>query len=285
MATLHTTSYTCFFSSSSSLSLIMFAFLTYIPTTSVFVQKSSTVIFYNKCKDTVLPGSKPSAGEKLLAGGGFELPTNKSHTVQLPPLCHKIPLDELLDSGGVLAVVSTVYAMYFLCSCIMWVSTFGFEDESLLYETYYMGRLTHTLGFCVFLCLLYSISLLALCIGLLGFLWFVTALIAPCCNCSYAGCVSDLNQMCPVGLQVMSCNGKQKSLLETCKSACSVFKLPKYCCTGLFGNPISCKPTAYSKIFKTACPTAYSYAYNHPTSIFTCSNANYIVTIVVKLQK
>ncbi|XP_023643314.1 uncharacterized protein LOC111831926 [Capsella rubella] len=94
---------------------------------------------------------------------------------------HKIPLDELLDSGGVLAVVSTVYAMYFLCSCIMWVSTFGFEDESLLYETYYMGRLTHTLGFCVFLCLLYSISLLALCIGLLGFLWFVTALIAPCC--------------------------------------------------------------------------------------------------------
>ncbi|KAF2317471.1 hypothetical protein GH714_022591 [Hevea brasiliensis] len=40
-----------------------------------------------------------------------------------------------------------------------------------------------------------------------------------------------------------------------------------YCCTGSFGSPQSCKPTAYSRIFKAACPKAYSYAYDDPTSI------------------
>lgn len=94
-------------------------------------------------------------------------------------------------------------------------------------------------------------------------------------KCTYAGCVSDLNRMCPVGLQVRSRDGKQ---VVACKSACSAFNSPRYCCTGLFGNPQSCKPTAYSKIFKVACPKAYSYAYDDPTSIATCSKANYVVT-------
>jgi hypothetical protein len=94
-------------------------------------------------------------------------------------------------------------------------------------------------------------------------------------KCTYAGCVSDLNRMCPVGLQVRSRDGTQ---VVACKSACSAFNSPRYCCTGLFGNPQSCKPTAYSKIFKVACPKAYSYAYDDPTSIATCSKANYVVT-------
>ncbi|CAH2067104.1 unnamed protein product [Thlaspi arvense] len=94
-------------------------------------------------------------------------------------------------------------------------------------------------------------------------------------KCSYAGCVSDLNRMCPVGLQVRSRDGRQ---VVACKSACSAFNSPQYCCTGSFGSPQSCRPTAYSKIFKVACPKAYSYAYDDPTSIATCTNANYVVT-------
>ncbi|PHU08916.1 hypothetical protein BC332_20776 [Capsicum chinense] len=39
-----------------------------------------------------------------------------------------------------------------------------------------------------------------------------------------------------------------------------------------------CKPTAYSRIFKTACPNAYSYAYNDPTSIATCTGSSYLIT-------
>ncbi|CAI0400463.1 unnamed protein product [Linum tenue] len=51
-----------------------------------------------------------------------------------------------------------------------------------------------------------------------------------------------------------------------------------YCCTGAYGNPQTCKPTAYSRIFKAACPRAYSYAYDDPTSISTCTGGNYLVT-------
>ncbi|EOA34123.1 hypothetical protein CARUB_v10021625mg, partial [Capsella rubella] len=192
----------------------------------------STVIFYNKCKHTVWPGIKPSAGEKLLAGGGFELPANKSHTIQLPPLW----------SGAFWGRHGCTFNKYGHgrcttgdCGGYLSCNGSGGSPPATLAE--------FTLGPLDF----YDVSLVD----------------------------GDLNQMCPVGLQVMSRNGKR---VVACKSACSVFKLPKYCCTGLFGNPISCKPTAYSKIFKTACPTAYSYAYDDPTSIFTCSKANYIVT-------
>uniref|UniRef100_A0A2N9FEU6 Thaumatin-like protein n=1 Tax=Fagus sylvatica TaxID=28930 RepID=A0A2N9FEU6_FAGSY len=55
-------------------------------------------------------------------------------------------------------------------------------------------------------------------------------------------------------------------------------QLRRYCCTGSFGSPNTCKPTAYSRIFKTACPKAYSYAYDDPTSISTCTGGNYLLT-------
>ncbi|CAI0400465.1 unnamed protein product [Linum tenue] len=82
-------------------------------------------------------------------------------------------------------------------------------------------------------------------------------------KCSTAGCVSDLNLMCPAGLQVRSRDGRR---VVACKSACSAFNSPRYCCT------------AYSRIFKAACPRAYSYAYDDPTSISTCTGGNYLVT-------
>ncbi|EOA34144.1 hypothetical protein CARUB_v10021646mg [Capsella rubella] len=93
---------------------------------------------------------------------------------------HHIPLDEYVGST-LLGTFILWYAICFLGSCVMWVSAFGFTDESLFSEIYFIGRMTHTLGFCVFLCLLYSISHLALYIALLCFLWFVSALFAPCC--------------------------------------------------------------------------------------------------------
>ncbi|KAE8726580.1 Thaumatin-like protein [Hibiscus syriacus] len=76
-------------------------------------------------------------------------------------------------------------------------------------------------------------------------------------KCSYAGCVSDLNLMCPVALQVRGRDNKRVV-------ACFAFNSPRYCCTGIFGSPQSCKPTVYSRIFKTACPKGYSYAYDDP---------------------
>ncbi|XP_071720042.1 pathogenesis-related thaumatin-like protein 3.5 [Rutidosis leptorrhynchoides] len=92
-------------------------------------------------------------------------------------------------------------------------------------------------------------------------------------NCSDVGCVGDLRNNCPSELSVKA-GGK----VIACRSACDVFNTDKYCCRGNYGNSSTCQPTSYSKIFKDTCPTSYSYAYDDPTSIMTCSGADYIIT-------
>ncbi|KAJ7965610.1 Pathogenesis-related thaumatin family protein [Quillaja saponaria] len=91
-------------------------------------------------------------------------------------------------------------------------------------------------------------------------------------NCSVAGCDGDLRSSCPSELAL-----KANSKTLACRSACDVFNTDEYCCRGVFGNPVTCKATYYSKKFKEACPNAYSYAYDDPTSIFTCSGTDYVI--------
>ncbi|KAL8088524.1 thaumatin-like protein 1b [Apium graveolens] len=92
-------------------------------------------------------------------------------------------------------------------------------------------------------------------------------------NCSATGCMVDLNSACPSALKVMS--GDQG---VACKSACEAFGNAEYCCRGAYGTPDTCTPSAYSKVFKSACPTAYSYAYDDKSSTFTCAGADYLIT-------
>lgn len=93
---------------------------------------------------------------------------------------------------------------------------------------------------------------------------------------------------CPKELQVVD-SGDLGSLEETsggveggggvvaCKSACGAFGLAEYCCSGEFANPTTCRPSFYSTIFKRACPTAYSYAFDDGTSTFTCKAFDYAI--------
>ncbi|KAJ4825554.1 hypothetical protein Tsubulata_036160 [Turnera subulata] len=93
-------------------------------------------------------------------------------------------------------------------------------------------------------------------------------------GCKAARCAVDLNRSCPDGLQV-----KRKGSVVACKSACLAFNEPEYCCTGAYSSPTTCKPTNYSLVFKTACPSAYTYAFDDPSSLFTCNGGtNYLVT-------
>lgn len=92
-------------------------------------------------------------------------------------------------------------------------------------------------------------------------------------NCTVGGCDMDLRTNCPSELAVKS-NGK----VIACRSACDVFNTDEYCCRGIYGNSVTCKPTFYSKKFKEACPSSYSYAYDDPTSVFTCTGTDYIVS-------
>ncbi|KAF7137229.1 hypothetical protein RHSIM_Rhsim07G0235500 [Rhododendron simsii] len=92
-------------------------------------------------------------------------------------------------------------------------------------------------------------------------------------DCKYAGCITDVNRSCPRELQVTSAGS-----VVACKSACAAFSRPEYCCTGDHSVPETCLPTHYSQMFKEACPTAYSYAYDDASSTFTCTGADYLIT-------
>ncbi|PIA37123.1 hypothetical protein AQUCO_03000002v1 [Aquilegia coerulea] len=93
-------------------------------------------------------------------------------------------------------------------------------------------------------------------------------------GCRATACQANINSVCPPELSVKS-NGRTIS----CKSACVAFNQPQYCCLGEFATPDKCHPTNYSRIFKNACPQAYSYAYDDRSSTFTCSGgANYLIT-------
>ncbi|XP_060189857.1 pathogenesis-related thaumatin-like protein 3.5 [Lycium barbarum] len=103
-------------------------------------------------------------------------------------------------------------------------------------------------------------------------------------NCSTTGCVVDLNGSCPKELKMMmnspssSSSGGGGGECVGCKSACEAFGDPRYCCSGPYATPDTCKPTDYSEFFKSACPRSYSYAYDDGTSTFTCGSADYVIT-------
>lgn len=92
-------------------------------------------------------------------------------------------------------------------------------------------------------------------------------------DCQYAGCVADLNGKCPAELQVT-----ESGTVVACKSACAAFNTPQFCCTADHSTPETCSPTQYSQLFKNACPSAYSYAYDDASSTCTCSGSDYLIT-------
>ncbi len=90
-------------------------------------------------------------------------------------------------------------------------------------------------------------------------------------DCGSPGCSSDLNQTCPPELQKKNAQGH----VVGCASACEIFQSDEYCCRGAHGTPDTCPPFSYSDLFKAACPTAYSYAYDDQTSTYTCFGEDY----------
>lgn len=62
-----------------------------------------------------------------------------------------------------------------------------------------------------------------------------------------------------------------------CKSGCVAYNNDQECCRGAFGTPDKCRQSRTAMMFKDACPGAYSYAYDDPSSTFTCKDANYVV--------
>ncbi|XP_073058092.1 thaumatin-like protein 1b [Primulina eburnea] len=100
-------------------------------------------------------------------------------------------------------------------------------------------------------------------------------------NCTYTGCSADLNAACPQELKVVSSSSGD---CVACRSACEAFRDSRYCCSGEYRTPETCRPSAYSEFFKNACPRAYSYAYDDRSSTFTCASSDYVITFCPPLS-
>ncbi|KAH7690591.1 Thaumatin family protein, partial [Dioscorea alata] len=227
---------------------------------SLCLQGSSTTTFtfQNKCASTVWPGTIAGAGTSQLSTTGFELQSGSSMSLTAPMGWH----------GG------------------FWGRTFCANDTVT-------GKFTCTTGDCAsgdISCNgaggIPPASLIEIKLnGFQGMDFFDISLvdgfnlpvsIAPTgvSSCVSSSCAFDINGICPEILQVKDGNGK----VVACMSACLKFNNDKMCCRGKYGSPQTCKPSSYAKMFKKACPQAYSYAYDDTTSTFTCTGANYVIT-------
>ncbi|BFG36225.1 hypothetical protein CerSpe_224990 [Prunus speciosa] len=92
-------------------------------------------------------------------------------------------------------------------------------------------------------------------------------------GCGVASCEVDLNVCCPSALEV-----RRGGRVVGCKSACLAMQSAKYCCTGSYANPNTCKPTLFAHLFKAICPKAYSYAFDDSSSLNKCRASRYVIT-------
>ncbi|KAI3977949.1 hypothetical protein MKX01_032326 [Papaver californicum] len=90
-------------------------------------------------------------------------------------------------------------------------------------------------------------------------------------NCYIGGCLKDLNKICPQELQVLNGDGE----VVACKSACLAFNHDMFCCRNAYGNPNKCKPNMYSNMFKEVCPSYYTYPFDSPPPLVSCTTDEY----------
>ncbi|KAJ7541405.1 hypothetical protein O6H91_10G058200 [Diphasiastrum complanatum] len=207
-----------------------------------------TFTIVNGCSYQVWPAILPTVGSPMLANGGFALAAGQSSSLTVPfgwsgRMWARTGCQ--FDSGGQGSCLTGDCGNKLQCNGI------GGEPPASLVEITLNGAAG--LDF-------YDVSLVD------GF--NVPLNLCPSGGsgaCTVAGCVNNINYNCPAELQLIG-NGQ----VVACKSACLAFNSPQYCCTGAYTS--SCGPTRYSQIFKSACPAAYSYAKDDPSSLYTCKN-------------
>ena len=89
-------------------------------------------------------------------------------------------------------------------------------------------------------------------------------------QCGTISCREDLLSSCPEELRKTDALG----LPTQCLSACSKWNQDEYCCRGAFNADSTCTPDTwvrdYPKLFKAACPTAVTYAFDDSSDTFIC---------------
>lgn len=87
------------------------------------------------------------------------------------------------------------------------------------------------------------------------------------------GCISDVNAACPTELAVKSSSGYTVG----CKSGCLGYGTDKECCRGEYDSPDKCTMSSTTKMFKNACPGAYTYPFDNSTMFVCLKPSSYTV--------
>ena len=221
---------------------------------------AATFTFKNQCGYTVWPGILSNAGSPLLGNGGFKLESGQSASLEAPEGWSGRVWGR---TGCSFAIAGTSGGVCVTGDCAgrLQCSGAGAETPATLAEfTLASGGAGNDF---------YDVSLVD------GFN-LPLSIVPLNSTCKPASCNASIDSVCPAELRVLSPDNT--GAVVGCKSACLAFGTPRYCCSGDYATPSACKPTSYSRFFKAACPSAYSYAYDDPSSLYTCSASTYTIT-------
>ncbi|KAK4749270.1 hypothetical protein SAY87_026719 [Trapa incisa] len=240
-----------------SISFTSSFFLLIISCLAIITTNGEQLILVNNCKENIWPGILGGAGHPTPNYGGFLLTSGQETVIDLPQKwsgrvwgrqgCSFDPTGkgacETGDCSGLLRCQGTG----------------GVPPATVIEMT--LGSSTSPLHF-------YDVSLVD------GFNLPVSMKpVGGGVGCGVAACEVDLNVCCPSALEVRK-GGK----VVGCKSACLAMQSAKYCCTGSYSNPKTCKPTLFANLFKAICPKAYSYAFDDSSSLNKCRASRYVIT-------
>ncbi|WCJ27555.1 Pathogenesis-related thaumatin superfamily protein [Euphorbia peplus] len=227
----------------------------------VCCSRSCTFTITNSCPYTIWPATLAGSGTPQLSTTGFRLDSGQSLGIPtIPGWSGRI----WARTGCTFDVTSGVGSCQTGdCGGKLECNGMGATPPASLFEIT-LGTGTNKDFYDVSIVDGYNLPLVAAPRGVIG-------------ECNATGCTSDINMGCPKELQLVGGDGEGGGGVIGCKSACEAFGLEQYCCSGEFANPTTCRPSFYSTIFKRACPTAYSYAFDDGTSTFTCKAHDYAI--------
>ncbi|MGD0559504.1 MAG: thaumatin family protein [Streptosporangiaceae bacterium] len=231
-------------------------------------QTTLTVTFVNNSGQTIWPGALGNSGQPILNDGGWELTAGDTMSISVPNTWSGrfwartyCTFDssgagscETGDCGGVLECDGAGGAP----NVSLAEFTFGGGTSNDVYDVSFVDA--------------FNIPITITPAG-------GSTSSSDAYQCTTAGCTANLNPDCPSALQDVDSSGN----IIACLSACQEFGADEYCCAGAYDTPSTCIPADwpvdYAEYFKSACPGAYSYAYDDPTSTFTCLGASgYTIT-------
>ncbi|KAJ8766022.1 hypothetical protein K2173_020538 [Erythroxylum novogranatense] len=237
---------------------LLFLFLFYFHSNFAFMTDGTQLIIANNCNESIWPGILGNAGHVTPNEGGFHLGSGEQTTIQVPKLW----------SGRIWARQACFFdkntgkgsCQTGGCAGLLHCRGLGGTPPATLVEMTF-GTSKSALHY-------YDVSLVD------GFNIPVSMVpIGGGSGCGVAACKTNLNACCPYSLIV-----KRRGKVVGCKSACLAAKTDRYCCTGKFSSPESCKPTAFTQMFKAVCPDSYSFAYDEASGLKTCRASLYVIS-------